>query len=724
MVAGKYFGGWRKFIHDFVYGYGSFMFFTRPSANLLLLACTMMRPWVGLLGIIGGVSTLLCRRWLGLVMVAGGLEVANGILAGLLVGYFFGPDWRTAVLAVCAGPFAVLVSAAMGAALLKHRLPLLSGSFVVVGGLLLAVGRALALPWGVPAPPPPIEWLPMPLAEFLKALGGIYLTRTPAGGALVLAALALSSRTLAVLAAMGFILAELALVVLLVPVDELAGSSAASAAIMAAIMTGGLFTTPSLRAFGVAAFSAVCATVVSLSLFNALWFLALPALSLPFLLTTWLVMYALRPERGAQWRHYWGFPALPERNLEAARQAEARGLSPFSIPLKAPFAGTWTVYQGYDGEHTHKVPWEHAIDFHRLVDGRACRGGGERLEDYFCFGLSVRSPAGGRVVAACSDLPDNPPGEVDVINNWGNHVLIAIASGDYVLLAHLRRGSVTVKVGDDVVPGQPLGQCGNSGRSPHPHLHLHVQSGFALGSSTRPFHLSGVCIEVAGGRRFDLNAVPAEGDLVSAPVVSEALRRGLHMPIARRLTYRAAEPDGRVRDVTIEVDLDPTNQFRLVTEGGAAVSLAETDSLIALYSRSGPPDDFLDGFVLANGYIPLIDIEAEWHDVPPTSLLPLPRLLRGLAWLLPALVSARSRYRKEWDTVHLVWRHSGEHSLCLAGTPVWRCRTDAMVPEGGSISSFSLTVGDRVVLAANLASVGIKGDTGVPGWDVPIGKVV
>ncbi len=73
-----------RFSHDLVYGYGSFMFFTRPSANLLLVACTMMRPWEGLLGMIGGISTLLFRRWLGLSLVAaGGLEVVNGILAGL-----------------------------------------------------------------------------------------------------------------------------------------------------------------------------------------------------------------------------------------------------------------------------------------------------------------------------------------------------------------------------------------------------------------------------------------------------------------------------------------------------------------------------------------------------------------------------------------------------------------------------------------------------------------
>lgn len=705
----------RRFVHDFVYGYGSFMFFTRPSANLLLIACTMMRPWVGLLGVIGGVSTLLSRQALGLTSVAFGLEVVNGILSGLLVGYFFAPDWRTALLGVAAGPFALLTSAALGGFLRRHRLPLLSGSFVIVGAGLLAVGRSMGLPYGIPAAPMPVEWLPAPFYEFLRALGGIYLTRTAEGGAFVLVALALSSRTLVLLAAMAFAIAQALLVALHIPTGELAGNSAASAAIMAAIMTGGLFATPGLRACAVAAFAAACATFVSLALFNVFWVMALPPLSLPFLLTTWLVMYTLRPERGSAWAHYWCLPSLPERNIERLRQAETRGLSSHSIPLRAPFMGTWTVYQGFRGPHTHQAPWEHALDFHRMVDGRAFRADGDRLEDYFCFGLPIRSPAAGYVAAARGDLPDNPPGEVDVVNNWGNYVLIAIGNDCYVLVAHLRQGSVQVHSGEYVAPGHPLGQCGNSGRSPRPHIHLHVQTGFALGSPTRPFHLSGVCLEQPAGKRFILNAVPREHEHLTAPVTSEVLKRGLHLPIGRRLTYRA----GAERR-TLEVDLDPTNQFRLLAEGGASVLLAETENLLALYERAGPRDRFLDAFVLAIGYIPLIDAELEWEDTPSGKLLPLPNGLRLLAWALPVLVRARSFYRREWDTVEMVWRQSGQHSLTLAGKPLWTCATTATIPEGGTVTAFSVGTENGARFDASLQSIGLKSDNGVEGWDHPI----
>jgi hypothetical protein len=44
-----------------------------------------------------------------------------------------------------------------------------------------------------------------------------------------------------------------------------------------------------------------------------------------------------------------------------------------------------------------------------------------------------------------------------------------------VLLAHLRAGSLRVKVGDQVACGQPLAECGNAGNTSEPHVHVQVQ---------------------------------------------------------------------------------------------------------------------------------------------------------------------------------------------------------------------------------------------------------
>src|SRR5690606_27603840 len=57
----------------------------------------------------------------------------------------------------------------------------------------------------------------------------------------------------------------------------------------------------------------------------------------------------------------------------------------------------------------------------------------------------------------------------------GNHVVIALADRPaFAMLAHLRRGSLAVAVGDVVRAGAPVGECGNSGNSTQPHVHVQV----------------------------------------------------------------------------------------------------------------------------------------------------------------------------------------------------------------------------------------------------------
>jgi murein DD-endopeptidase MepM/ murein hydrolase activator NlpD len=48
--------------------------------------------------------------------------------------------------------------------------------------------------------------------------------------------------------------------------------------------------------------------------------------------------------------------------------------------------------------------------------------------------------------------------------------------GEFCMYAHLKRGSIKVKSGDQVKAGQEIGVVGNSGNSPVPHLHFHMQT--------------------------------------------------------------------------------------------------------------------------------------------------------------------------------------------------------------------------------------------------------
>lgn len=95
------------------------------------------------------------------------------------------------------------------------------------------------------------------------------------------------------------------------------------------------------------------------------------------------------------------------------------------------------------------------------------------LDRYEIFGKPVVSPCDGTVRAARDGLADLTPPLRDRENVTGNHVVITCGMVD-VELAHLKRGSVAVKVGDPVSSGQVIGAVGNSGNTTEPHLHIHA----------------------------------------------------------------------------------------------------------------------------------------------------------------------------------------------------------------------------------------------------------
>lgn len=93
---------------------------------------------------------------------------------------------------------------------------------------------------------------------------------------------------------------------------------------------------------------------------------------------------------------------------------------------------------------------------------------------YAIFGAPIVAPCGGDVVTAVDGLADLSPPEVDREHMAGNHVILRC--GDvWIVLGHMLSGSVCVREGDVVRPGQPLGAVGNSGNSDEPHLHVHAQ---------------------------------------------------------------------------------------------------------------------------------------------------------------------------------------------------------------------------------------------------------
>jgi hypothetical protein len=133
------------------------------------------------------------------------------------------------------------------------------------------------------------------------------------------------------------------------------------------------------------------------------------------------------------------------------------------------------------------------------VDGLGRRARGFLPRDpaaYFIFGDTVVAPCGGRVISASDGLADLPVPEMDREHMAGNHLVLE-SGAHWVLLGHLRRGSVLRRAGDVVAPGEPLALAGNTGNTGEPHLHVHAQR-----PGTAEMPLGGEPVPVTIGGRY------------------------------------------------------------------------------------------------------------------------------------------------------------------------------------------------------------------------------
>jgi hypothetical protein len=152
--------------------------------------------------------------------------------------------------------------------------------------------------------------------------------------------------------------------------------------------------------------------------------------------------------------------------------------------LRLPFAGEWIVFWGGRTiEENYHAAYPHqrfALDLIPAADSarvfRAAQGEPMDLTDFACFGAPILAPASGLVVTAIDTVPDNPVGQFHPTSELGNHLVIDHSSSEYSLFAHLRRHSLRASVGDRVLEGDVIAECGNSGRTTAPHLHYDLRN--------------------------------------------------------------------------------------------------------------------------------------------------------------------------------------------------------------------------------------------------------
>ncbi|MEI6413469.1 MAG: urea transporter [Pseudomonadota bacterium] len=707
----------RGFVNRLLAAYGALFLASEPVVGAFVLGATGLDPGIGFLGMTAGLAAIGARSLLRLPPLAGEAEVLNAIYVGLVLGAFYALEGRLVVLALFGGGLVVLLSAALGPKLQQARnLPLLGAPFLCAAWTLLPAAKTFGIPprgfasaFLFPA------WLDPALSGALSKLGALFYVANPLSGMMVLAAVLLASPALGFLALAGGGLAWGLVTACGVTADSTLPMLAAFNGALTALILG-TQTVATARGLAVVAGGVIAATAFSAALLWSLWPLGLPPLSVPFLLAVWLIRAALRPDLSLFWSRFWlPVPAKPEDSLSRQRLEKARGIDRTSIALRLPFVGRMEVSQAMEGAHTHRGPWRYALDFIRVEQGLSFQGDGRNLTDFYTFDLPVLSPVWGTVMSCRHDLPDNPPGEINLRDNWGNHVLISLPGGqDAVLLAHLRQGSVNVLPGQWLVPGMPIGRCGNSGRSTQPHLHLQVQQGGWLGAPTRPFHLAGYRQDDG---RFVLDGHPALGEALENPAINATLAQSLCLTAGRE--WRFAVEDGHW---TLSVQLGLLGETTLVSSQGARLQAHLTDLLFAVHQRSGPADPVLDAFALTFGLTPLTEKPCTWRDAPATGFLALTPW-QSLRQILrhPLGGPLESHYERQWDAQRALWVQRGQHRLPMFGGEI-AAETLGYLSETDGPVGFKLSVAGCRDIRAGLTGFGNQGDHGIPGWSVVLGQ--
>lgn len=706
----------RPVLLEITLGYAWVALVPSSVAGLAFLLMTLVQPMIGGVGIAAAMVAWFAGRMAGAQEAERPVCVFNGLLVGLYVAHVWiiGPE--VLALALLSSIFAGWLTVVLGR--LSWSLigmPILSLPFAIVAILISASAKSLSvLRFNAYIAPP--DLFGSQADKFLAAFGNLYFLPDPFTGLFLVVILLGFSRYAVLLAIAGYSTALLWLTLLGAAPEHLANTAWDSNAILAALLVGGLFATPSWLTAGLAVLAAVAASWLALALGRILDVAHLLPFSVPFVLSAWLILYAVVHNMRIANLFRIAAPDFPERSFERAQVSRSRAGKPGSVPLGLPFMGLWTVSQGFSGPHTHRGAWRHALDFIVLRGGSSFTNRGGRLEDFHCYNLPVLSPAYGQVWRIVNDVPDNAPGNINVAANWGNCVVIRLQDGKFVLLAHLRPQSITVQPGAWIKPGDVIGRCGNSGRSPQPHLHLHLQASDEPGATTLPFHLASVQLSRGDELpRYELSVVPEEGDALVAALEGDA--RPFYLLTGRGMRYTVACDESIQPDWSLHCAVDALGRLNLVSSTGARCVAESNWAVFSCVERSGPVDPFFDLWLLACGFTPASLQVQRWTDrFIPARLLPQAGA-RWLAWLVwPWASFAASEFVRRWDEEMQAWRQQGHHRQNLSGITV---TTDALIaPQLGCTRMIAESGGHRYALQAT--SIFQKADIGIPAWESPL----
>ncbi len=163
------------------------------------------------------------------------------------------------------------------------------------------------------------------------------------------------------------------------------------------------------------------------------------------------------------------------------------------IVIHSPLRGkNWLAANGPSNTSAHRramlpvnglphIGQRYAIDWIQLGDdGNAFTGDQSKNSSYHAWDQEIHAVGDGKIVEVKDGIPENVPnsGKIAVPITYdtlaGNYIIQQLSDGHFAAYAHLRPGTLKVKVGDTVHAGDVLAHLGNAGNSSEPHLHFQV----------------------------------------------------------------------------------------------------------------------------------------------------------------------------------------------------------------------------------------------------------
>lgn len=706
------------------HSYASMLFSDSILLGLMLLLVTLLSPIVGLSGLLSLIAAILVSRSMGFESweSKSGIAAFNSLIIGMAVGYYYPMQM---IANAPAYYFAFLIMISIVTLLLYllisyisntfFRLPAMSLPFSIVALLLWYYFARLGYLSNYPFDKLLLFSSPPALPEFWRlffiSLGSIFFTPEVMAGILVALALLIITRIGFVLALLGWTISYYLMHLMgSVPGNGMFYPGFNGILIMYAI--GGIYLLPSKTSWLVAAF-ATAAGFLMVILLNLTYHhynsftgyyspLSVPVFAFPLNMMVLLVIFTLRLRIVVNKPVMNDFGVYnPEQALQTYQERHKRfsslGIPQFALPIQ----GEWLITQGHDGEHTHKLDWAYAWDFEMEdKDGNRYSGEQHTLADYYAFAKPVYASAAGYVSKVWDGVVDNPVMQINTRENWGNYISISHGNGLFSFYAHLKQGSLKLKVGDYVKQGDKLGQVGNSGRSTVPHLHFQIQLGSEAGSRTRLSHLVNYKLHGENGISFIGSGIPNNGDVISPLIAEEHLQSllGLQNLSEKQLSVKTGK---RSKQETWKVELDFWGKFRLHSSAGTALEFSVYNGIYNALSLTGNRGSALAAFAMLLSRLPYTEKqELVSIDEPALSVILHPvfrhivLLISPLFQILSSVTRSRISTRKDLVIINT------ETTYRFLGIKFSGVQGEVIFNKYAGLSELRMFIGNKLILEA------------------------